>query len=69
MARLRHRAETSIYYSFPNMAPKLESVQVFDEMRKRLEDQPDLPKKVNGVFLWVITKDGKEQAKYSKLLY
>jgi len=43
----------------------LQSATVFDELRKRLKGQPDIVKQVQAVFLWNITKDGKEVAKYT----
>lgn len=45
---------------------ELKSAGVFKELGNRLSSQPDLVKKVNAIFLWVITKDGKEVAKYSE---
>jgi 3-hydroxyacyl-CoA dehydrogenase/3a,7a,12a-trihydroxy-5b-cholest-24-enoyl-CoA hydratase len=43
----------------------LKSAAVFEELGKRLTSQPELVKKVNAIFLWIITKDGKEVAKYT----
>jgi len=43
----------------------LESEFVFDELRKRLKALPDIAKKTQAVFLWVITKNGKEAAKWT----
>jgi len=44
---------------------ELESAFVFDELRKRLNALPDIAKKTQAVYLWVITKDGKEVGKYT----
>ncbi len=35
-------------------------------MKKRLAAQPGLSKKSQAVYLWVINKDGKEAARWSK---
>jgi len=43
----------------------LESAFVFDELRKRLKALPDIAKKTQAVFLWVITKNGKEVGKWT----
>lgn len=39
---------------------------MFEEMKKRLQAQPELAQQVNAIFQWVITKNGKEAAKWSK---
>jgi len=44
---------------------ELESGLVFDELRKRLKALPDIAKKTQAVYLWVITKDGKEAGKWT----
>lgn len=45
---------------------ELNSAVVFGEMKKRLQSQPELAQQVNAIFQWVITKNGKEVAKWSK---
>lgn len=42
---------------------------LFEDMAKRAKSQPNVAKKINAVFLFDITKDGKPAAKWSKLLY
>jgi len=44
---------------------ELESSLVFDELRKRLDALPDIAKKTQAIFLWIITKDGKEVGKWT----
>jgi 3-hydroxyacyl-CoA dehydrogenase/3a,7a,12a-trihydroxy-5b-cholest-24-enoyl-CoA hydratase len=43
----------------------LESSLVFDELTKRLKGLPDIAKKTQAVYLWVITKNGKEVGKWT----
>jgi 3-hydroxyacyl-CoA dehydrogenase/3a,7a,12a-trihydroxy-5b-cholest-24-enoyl-CoA hydratase len=45
--------------------PQLKSTEVFDELRKRLKTQPDIVKNVQAIYLYIITKDGAEAAKYT----
>lgn len=40
---------------------------LFEDMAKRAKSQPNVAKKINAVFLFDITKDGKPAAKWSKL--
>lgn len=46
--------------------PALQSDALFGEIQRRIKDHPDLVKKINGVFLWHITKDGKAVSTWSK---
>lgn len=45
--------------------PSLASDAVFGELEKRLKALPDVVSKTKAIFLWVITKDGKEQKKWT----
>lgn len=45
---------------------ELASNLVFDGMQERINADPSLLKKVNGVFLYNITKNGKQAATWSK---
>uniref|UniRef100_A0A914XHD8 SCP2 domain-containing protein n=1 Tax=Plectus sambesii TaxID=2011161 RepID=A0A914XHD8_9BILA len=49
------------------MAPAAEtkSAEVFKEMGERLKAQPDVPKKVNAIILYVIKQGGKEVAQFT----
>lgn len=40
---------------------------LFEDMAKRAKSQPNVAKKINAVFLFDITKNGKPAAKWSKL--
>ncbi len=40
-------------------ATELQAEAVFNEIKGRIEGRQDLIKKINAVFAWVITKDGK----------
>jgi len=44
---------------------ELKSAEVFAQLGERLRSRPELAKQVNAVFLWVITKGGKEETKWT----
>lgn len=62
---LKSASNPSTISSKPTTMTELKSAGVFKELGNRLSSQPDLVKKVNAIFLWIITKDGKEVAKYT----
>ncbi|XP_064653288.1 peroxisomal multifunctional enzyme type 2-like [Lineus longissimus] len=49
---------------FPSQS-NLASNAVFAELKKRLESQPGLVRKIKAVYLWNITKDGKQAAQWT----
>ena len=48
------------------MVAGLQSTAIFQQLREHLSSSPEIVKKVNAVYLWNITKDGKTVAKWSK---
>lgn len=56
--------------SWPVQADGLQSELVFEEIGRRIKDLgSELVKKVNAVFGWEITKDGKKAAQWSELTW
>ena len=47
----------------------MKSDVLFEEVKKRVEQMPDLVKKVRALYLWNITKDGKTISQWSMLYY
>ncbi len=47
----------------------MKSAEVFREIGERLKSQPDVPKKVQAILLYVIKQGGKEVAEFSKSSY
>lgn len=50
----------------PTAAPALGSEAIFKQIGERVKADPATAKKVNAVFLYVITQGGKEAGKWSK---
>lgn len=48
-------------------AESLKCEEMFNEMRKRMEADPATAKKINGVFLYNITKNGQVAGKWGEL--
>eukprot|EP00795_Rhopilema_esculentum_P015230 gene15230-6434_t len=50
----------------PSNAPQsqLASKVIFEEIAKKVKDLPQVAKKINGIFVWKITKDGKEAGQW-----
>ena len=44
----------------------LSSTAIFEELKKHVAASPELVEKVNAIFLWKITKDGKPAAVWSE---
>ena len=47
-------------------AELLKCEEMFNEMRTRMEADPATAKKINGVFLYKITKNGQEAGKWGE---
>ena len=45
----------------------MKSDVLFEEVKKRVEQMPNLVKKVRALYLWNITKDGKTISQWSML--
>ncbi|XP_065055377.1 peroxisomal multifunctional enzyme type 2-like [Rhopilema esculentum] len=43
---------------------QLASKVIFEEIAKKVKDLPQVAKKINGIFVWKITKDGKEAGQW-----
>jgi len=48
-------------------ASDLASAAIFKQIEERVNADPSTAKKINAVFLYIITKGGKEAGKWSKL--
>jgi (3R)-3-hydroxyacyl-CoA dehydrogenase / 3a,7a,12a-trihydroxy-5b-cholest-24-enoyl-CoA hydratase / enoyl-CoA hydratase 2 len=52
----------------PTAAADVGSAAIFKQIEDRVNADPATAKKINAVFLYIITKGGKEVGKWSKLL-
>ncbi|XP_076465925.1 peroxisomal multifunctional enzyme type 2-like isoform X2 [Babylonia areolata] len=59
------REDTSPAESQSSGGGQLQSTAVFQQMAAEVKKRPDLPAKVNAVFLWNITKDGNSASKWT----
>ncbi len=67
---LRHENKTFFQdKSNESAGSDLNSGVIFNEMENRRKAQPGMAKKVNAIFLWNITKNGKVAGQWSKCFY
>lgn len=66
MARFHFDPCDSISCCVQTVGSSLKSAEVFKQLSDRLSDEPGMVKKVNAVYVFVITQGGKEAAKYSQ---
>ena len=59
--------KTTVSVEIPAQLPTtgLKSDFLFNELKRRIGNHPDLVKKVKGVFLWKVTKGGKVVAQWT----